>query len=243
MRMLVLYSSGGARDFELLGSALDETAQSKLINAAYRLLTARGEAVNGFQDEFWVLHATADLATYERIRIAHDRQDFLHSCERLAGIFSELHAFVRFVVIHADINLIADKDSSISGVHQAKFTFKNSEKIEHDELFFRSKTEIVIYEALVKRGLLIFPLPVAVMGLKGKLKEPDFIASYNGRIGILDIHGDRWHPPQTAAKEHERRREFAALGINVYEIFGADRCLRDPDGVVNDFLLAFTRSA
>jgi hypothetical protein len=259
MRMLVLYSGGGARDFDLLGPAVDDATQRKLLGAAYRMLKARGEeeaasllealdfklsdAVNGFQDEFCVLHATTDLGTYERLRTTSDKQHFRYSCEKLASTVSELHAFVRFVVVHADIDLIAAEEDAISGAHQAKFTFKGSNKIEHDGLSFRSKTEIVIYEALVKRGLLVFPLPVAVMGRKGSLKEPDFVVSYNGRIGILEIHGDKWHPPQTAAKEHEQRREFAKLGVNVYEIFGADRCLKDPDGVVNDFLLAFTRSA
>jgi hypothetical protein len=57
------------------------------------------------------------------------------------------------------------------------------------------------------------------------------------------IAGDKWHPPETAAREHERRRAFAKLGVNVYEIFGADRCFKDSEGVVNDFLLAFSRSA
>ncbi len=184
-----------------------------------------------------------DLNTYERLRSTSDRKDFQYSCEKLASTVSELHAFVRFVVVHADINIPTYNEDEISGFNQAKFTFKDSKKIEHDGISFRSRTEIVIYEALIKRGLLIFPLPVAVMGRKGTLKEPDFVVSYNGRIGILEIHGDKWHPPETAAKEHERRRAFAKLGVNVYEIFGADRCQKDPDGVVNDFLLAFARSA
>jgi hypothetical protein len=259
MRMLVLYSSGGAQDFELLGPTLDEATQQKLIEAAYRMLKTRGEeeaasflaaldfslsdAVNGFQDEFCVLHATTDIGTYERLRIVSDKKEFRYSCEKLASTISELHAFVRFIVLHVDINLPAVVDDEIVGFNQAKFTFKDSNKIEHDGLHFRSKTEIRIYEALVKRGLLVFPLPVAVMGRKSYLKEPDFVVSYKGRIGILEIHGDKWHPPETAAKEHERRREFAKLGVNVYEIFGADRCLRDPESVVNDFLLAFARSA
>ena len=79
------------------------------------------------------------------------------------------------------------------------------------------------------------------MGHRGKYKEPDFVVCYKGKMGILEIHGDKWHPPETAAQEHERRRDFTKLGISIYEIFAADRCYNDPDGVVNDFLRAFTQ--
>jgi len=92
---------------------------------------------------------------------------------------------------------------------------------------------------LVKLGLLVFPLPVAVLGKQRIYKEPDFVVCYKGKFGILEIHGDVWHPPQTAAKEHERRREFTQLGINVYEIFDATRCWNEPERVVDDFLKAF----
>ncbi len=41
--MLILYSGGGAQDFELLGPTLDNTVQQKLFNAAYQMLKSRGE--------------------------------------------------------------------------------------------------------------------------------------------------------------------------------------------------------
>ncbi len=113
----------------------------------------------------------------------------------------------------------------------------------YEGLNFRSKTEIKVFDALIRKGLLVLPLPVAVMGSSKKYKEPDFVVCFKGKVGILEIHGDKWHPPETAAEEHERRREFTkALGVSVYEIFGADRCWDDPDGVVSDFIQAlYTR--
>jgi hypothetical protein len=79
------------------------------------------------------------------------------------------------------------------------------------------------------------------MGRIGAYKEPDFVVVHKGKMGILEIHGDKWHPPETAAQEHERRREFTRLGIPIYEIFGAERCWNDPESVVTEFLQAFTR--
>jgi hypothetical protein len=126
--------------------------------------------------------------------------------------------------------------------NQAIFTFSDSSKITHAGLNFRSKTETRVFDALIKKGLLVLPLPVAVMGSSKNYKEPDFVICFKGKVGILEIHGDEWHPPETAADEHERRREFTKLGVSVYEIFGADRCWRDPDGVVSDFLQALAQA-
>ena len=86
------------------------------------------------------------------------------------------------------------------------------------------------------------PLPVVVMGINEKYKEPDFVVCYKGKVGVLEIHGEQWHPPETAATEHERRREFTKLGVNVYEIFDSKRCWDNPEGVVDDFIQAFTQS-
>ena len=85
----------------------------------------------------------------------------------------------------------------------------------------------------------MLPLPLAVLGRRHRYKEPDFVVCHKGRCGVLEIHGDKWHPPETAAEEHERRREFVNLGITIFEIFDAGRCWRDPDGVVDEFLKAF----
>src|SRR5215475_12360297 len=125
--MLVLYNGGGAGDFELLGPTLDEATQRKLLGAAYRILKSRGEeetvnllstldfklndAVNGFQDEFCVLHATTNLEIYEHLRTALNKKDFRSSCEKLASTVSELHGFVRFIVVHVDINLASAEDN------------------------------------------------------------------------------------------------------------------------------------
>lgn len=120
---------------------------------------------------------------------------------------------------------------------QAHFVISDRVVHEHQGLRFRSITEIRLYDALVKRRILVFPLPLAVLGDVGAYREPDFLVfSQTGRSGILEIHGAEFHPPETAAREHERRRRFIDLGINEYEIYDAAQCYKESDRVVSDFL-------
>ncbi len=87
------------------------------------------------------------------------------------------------------------------------------------------------------------PLPVAVMGARAKYKEPDFVICHRGKWGILEIHGEEYHPPETAAKEHARRREFQELGVETYEIYDATECYNNPAKVVEQFLRLLSRTA
>ncbi len=107
-------------------------------------------------------------------------------------------------------------------------------------LRFRSRTEAVLAAALAKAKVLFFPLPAAVSELIKR--EPDFLICVDGKWGILEIHGEPFHPPETAAKESDRRRWFVQKGIKVMEFYDATRCYRDPDGVVREFLTILKRS-
>lgn len=265
--MLILHSASGAQDFEFNGLAIEDDELDRLLFNVSQILISRGElesagllaglpfeltsGMNHFGDEFTVLSTSVGLQQYEYLRAGIDNKELVNFFSIIASTINELHQgiFVRFIVAYLDQTQPSDNwhtelVNSIAALtsNQALFTFKDSRKIVHHGLNFRSQSEIKIFDALIKRGLLILPLPVAVMGRHRLYKEPDFVVCYNGKVGILEIHGDKWHPPETAAKEHERRREFARLGVNVYEIFGADRCLAAPDKVVEDFLQAFIRS-
>ncbi len=120
--------------------------------------------------------------------------------------------------------------------NQGRFVFPESETFEHHGLVFRSRSEIKIFDALVRRRVLFCPLPVAVLGDVGVYREPDFLVFHRGRSGILDVQGSAFHPPETAAVEHERRRRFIDLGINEFEIYDAGSCYNQPEKVVGDFL-------
>lgn len=101
-------------------------------------------------------------------------------------------------------------------------------------LRFRSRTEQVLAEAFSRSGVLFFPLPAAVS--KVQKYEPDFLVCHRGKWGILEVHGDDFHPPETAAKEHERGRWFQELGVKMFQVFNATDCYNDSDGVVERFL-------
>lgn len=214
------------------------------------------EGTNNFGDKFEVLHAQVPITQYEFLREKTDILDdgskeyrgyFREIASTISEIGLDTNSGVEVNIRHIACSLDTTKppdswrselSNSIAALNsnQALFTFKDSRRLSHQGLNFRSQTEIKIFEALVKRAVLVCPLPLAVMGKPRAYKEPDFVICYGGRVGILEIHGDKWHPPETAAKEHDRRRQFTNLGVKVYEIYGADRCWNDPDGVVNEFL-------
>jgi len=102
-------------------------------------------------------------------------------------------------------------------------------------LCFRSRTEQVLAEAFSRTGVLFFPLAAAMS--RAQKYEPDFlVCSGQGKWGILEVHGDDFHPPETAAKEHERGRWFQERGVRFFQVFNATECFNNPDGVVDRFL-------
>lgn len=249
---------------ELLFNASQLLAMRGQNEAAGLLATIKfeiREGTNHFGDSFDVLHGEIPLAQYEYLREKIEEgsptsEKHKEYFAQIASVISELgtkfsssHEFyIRHIVCSLDTtkppdNWRSDLSNSIAALNsnQALFTFKDSRRLSHHGLNFRSKTEIKVFEALLRRGVLICPLPLVVMGKSRAYKEPDFLVCYDGKTGILEIHGDKWHPPETAAKEHDRRREFTKLGISIYEIFGADRCWDDPDTVVDEFLGLFKR--
>jgi len=266
--MVIVYYGKGAKEFKFLEPFLLGDELNNVLFTASKLLASRGKDVpvqllanldfkltngtNEFNDKFLVLHTLVPVEKYEQIRVelekvkhSEDYIKFEEPYHAIVQVMDELGYFVRFIVFEADKTIAPDNwrshfNNSTTN-NQAVFNFNDSAKISFQDLNFRSKTEIKIYEALLKKGLLVMPLPVMVMGVNKKYREPDFVVCYQGKIGILEIHGEQYHLPETAAKEHERRREFTKLGVNLYEIFDARRCWQDPDSVVDDFIQAFSQ--
>ncbi len=105
-------------------------------------------------------------------------------------------------------------------------------------LYFRSKTEIKIAEALDRAGVLFYPNCKARLsssvGREGK--ETDFLVFHQGKWGILEVDGEPWHPPSRTVHDHERDRLFKVHGIRIVEHYDATRCWEQPDRVVQEFL-------
>lgn len=112
----------------------------------------------------------------------------------------------------------------------------SSGSIEHDGLRFRSRTEIRIYEELKERNVLFFPNATAVLGGKNIKREPDFLVCQDGKWGILEVMGDRFHTAANAVQDHDRARLFKDYRILVIEFYDARKCYNEPKGVVDDFL-------
>ena len=104
--------------------------------------------------------------------------------------------------------------------------------------YFRSQPEIQIAGALDQAGVLFYPNCKARLSTSvGRgAKETDFLVFYQGKWGILEVDGEPWHPPSRVVHDHERDRLFKVHGIRVVEHYDANRCSRQPDEVVAEFL-------
>lgn len=112
--------------------------------------------------------------------------------------------------------------------------FKTEDTIEHDDLHFRSVAEVAIYDELKKRKLLVFPNAAAVMGGTKEKREPDFLICYEGRWGVLEVMGEKYHI--NAVKDHDRARLFKDRGLLCIEFYPAKRCYTEPATVIDHFL-------
>jgi hypothetical protein len=100
-------------------------------------------------------------------------------------------------------------------------------------LRYRSNTEIMLAQELDERGILFFPLPAA--SRHGVIREPDFVIVDEGRVGIIEIHGEPWHPATRTAQDHARNRFFELSGIHV-QVYDANHVRENTKGVVDEFL-------
>lgn len=83
--------------------------------------------------------------------------------------------------------------------------------ISRDGLRYRSKTEMRVAEELKQRNLLFFPLPAAVLPGRA-VREPDFVVLHKGRVGVLEVHGEPWHPASRAAEENAKSLPYRLAG-------------------------------
>jgi len=113
--MLHLYSSGGASDFELVGSVFPPGDEGQVLETAIRLFEKRGNkssaqilkdipfslyhAKNHFGDAFYVLHASLDIDDYERLRTLLERPGGPKVFASISDALSELDYAVRHIAV------------------------------------------------------------------------------------------------------------------------------------------------
>ena len=105
------------------------------------------------------------------------------------------------------------------------------------ELRFRSQAEVRIAQALEDAKVLFFPNCKARLGIsKRENREPDFLICHKGKLGILEVDGEPYHPPSRTTEDHERDRLFLAHGIRLVQHFDAGECFETAPAVVKKFL-------
>jgi hypothetical protein len=78
--------------------------------------------------------------------------------------------------------------------NQGRVRSDNIASKQHQGLLFRSKPEIVLFNALIRAKLPVAPLPVFIrVGTKYNRLEPDFVVIYKGLTFVVEVDGDTYH--------------------------------------------------
>jgi hypothetical protein len=121
------------------------------------------------------------------------------------------------------------------------FTRDQKTIIEYNEMKFGSRSEVRIAQALERRKVLFFPLPLAVRAETGvnyqDRREVDFLVCNDGIWGILEVahHEGRYE------KDSEKAGWFKKSGLLCVEFYTAERCYGEPEKVVDEFLSILAR--
>ena len=176
-----------------------------------------------------------------------DPREFLNTKFNIKTVVEELNNYLEFdsykiiksgisykvVTLSNNDRPVKNSDRSITNQGKGK-----GAKHKWENLYFRSKTEIKIAEALDETGVLFLPnCKVRLNTSEGRKNlETDFLVCYEGKWGILEVDGKPYHPPENRCQEQERERYFRHYSILIYERFDAKKCYNNPDGVVREFL-------
>jgi hypothetical protein len=114
----------------------------------------------------------------------------------------------------------------------------NSKPIVYAGMRFSSPPEVEIAKALDNLGVMYLPNCLTRVGSTGNRQNrfPDFLICYRGKWGLLEVDGQTYHSGR-ATEDHERSRLIEKHGgIAYFTRFDAQRCMKDPEGVVQEFL-------
>jgi very-short-patch-repair endonuclease len=128
-------------------------------------------------------------------------------------------------------------------IQDAVFGAGRSYACEWERLWFRSRTERKIAQALDRTNVLFAANACVRLGVTQdhrQTREVDFLVVSNGKMGVLEVDGPS-HEGR-AADDHERDRRFREHGIKVVERYTAEQCHRFPDDVVTTFLELLDRN-
>lgn len=110
--------------------------------------------------------------------------------------------------------------------------------VEFQGMRFSSEPEVRIAQALDRRGVMYLPNALIRVGVPSARvnRFPDFLVSYQGKWGILEVDGSAYHTGRRS-EDHERARLIEKHGgIQWFTSYSARQCMTDPDSVVAEFL-------
>ncbi|KOP23282.1 hypothetical protein AMR41_26940 [Hapalosiphon sp. MRB220] len=148
---------------------------------------------------------------------------------KLLDIEEDWQKIIKFLITKS-------KDLNQGRVSEIVFTRKGKEMLIYNEMKFASQSEIRIAQELERRGILFFPLPLAVRCESGEFykdhREVDFLICLDGTFGILEVsyHEGRYE------KDKEKDAWFKKSGILCVESYLSEQCYNQPTVVVNEFL-------
>jgi hypothetical protein len=131
--------------------------------------------------------------------------------------------------------LLAENDTQ-EATNQNPYT---SDPIIWQGMKFNSPPEVAIAKALDKASVTYFANCLVRLGpAQNRLNRiPDFLICFQGKWGLLEVDGKKYHTPTNATQDHDRRRLLEQYSsIRYSDRFSADRCLNEPDEVVSEFL-------
>lgn len=221
---------------EITSSCLSILSQNKLCEKSFKILSSgqskiwQAKQVDGKIFSIFELAIPTDQYNDLEKDFVHPDQNPKYIKDLFNGFNMISDQFLPDNIWYIIIDLV---ESNINEDH--RYTINNSGY--NKTIQFNSRTEKIIFEELVKcENLMIIPLPLTILGIPENYKTPDFLLCQNGKWGILEIHGSNYHPPERAAKDFARRREFLKFGLKCMEFYDAGECQQDPAGVINNFL-------
>jgi len=208
------------------------------------------------KDEYTAYGLCIDLPPSARVYIEDDK-NLRQTLERTIQFAAEGHFFdpsgdtfndikIVFRVKLLDIEdnwrdrikemIVNAKDSNQGLISEKAFGRKGKQVYQYNEMKFASQSEIRIAQEFERRGVLFFPLALAVRANTGNLfedhREVDFLVCQDGTWGILEVsyHPDRFE------KDAEKDYWFKRSGILCIQHYTAERCYNQSDVVVDEFL-------
>jgi hypothetical protein len=105
--------------------------------------------------------------------------------------------------------------------NQGRVRSDNIAARQYEGLLFRSRQEILFYQALKKEGVAFAPLAVVMRGgIEYRRVEPDFVIFKDGITMVVEIDGDLYHS-ETPAAAHSRLKFMLDEGAKLERILAS----------------------